>query len=128
MLGCVTIDGVRFGEWLYWPFGTTSDYSVIVNLYNSLITTVPAKPFFQPAVSFISRSLATASKSEDSSASSAQVLSSQPPVQSSILNRLTIKRSTPTGFKIKGGADKSLALYRKQVTGFKKIIYSTHSP
>jgi hypothetical protein len=44
----------------------------------SLITTAPSKPFPACCI-FISRSLAAASNSDDSSASRAQVLSSQPP-------------------------------------------------
>jgi hypothetical protein len=57
-----------------------SNYSATADLHNS-----PQHPLslFQPAV-FI-RSLATASNSGDSSASRAQILSSQPPVQ----NRLS---------------------------------------
>jgi hypothetical protein len=51
-----------------------------------LISTIHKSPqhplsLFQPAVVFISRSLATASNSGDYSASRAQVSSSQPPVQ-----------------------------------------------
>jgi hypothetical protein len=45
-----------------------------------LISTAPAKPFLACRV-FTSRSLATASNSGDSSASRAEVLSSQTPVQ-----------------------------------------------
>jgi hypothetical protein len=55
-----------------------------------LIATIHKSPqhpisHFQPAV-FTSRSLATAYNSRDSFASSAQVLSSQPPVQNSLSN------------------------------------------
>jgi hypothetical protein len=57
--------------------------SVISTLYKLLQHPLS---LFQPAV-FISRSLAKASNSGDSSASRAQVLSSQPPVQTSALNR-----------------------------------------
>jgi hypothetical protein len=82
----VTIDAVWFGEGIYWPLitllGTTRNYSAPANLYNSQITTSPAKPF--PACCVLtSRSLSTTSNSGDSSASYAQVLSSQPPVQNS---------------------------------------------
>jgi hypothetical protein len=54
--------------------------SATANLYNSQITTVPAKPF---QLVFTRRSPATASNSAVSSASRAKVLSSQPPVQNS---------------------------------------------
>jgi hypothetical protein len=74
---------VWIGEWIYWPlihtiryytpFGTTSNYSAIANLYKSQITTEPAKPFPARCV-FISRSLATASNNGDSSATRAQLL------------------------------------------------------
>jgi hypothetical protein len=51
----------------------TSNYSATANLHNSQIITAPAKPF--PACcAFTSHSLATASKSGNSSASRAQVL------------------------------------------------------
>jgi hypothetical protein len=53
---------------------STSNYSATANLHNSQITTPPAKHFQ-------SRSLATASNSGDSSASRAQVPSSQTPIQ-----------------------------------------------
>jgi hypothetical protein len=55
------------------------NYSATGNLYNSQITTTLVKPF--PACCVFSRFLATASNSGDSSASRAQVLSSQTPVQ-----------------------------------------------
>jgi hypothetical protein len=62
--------------------GTTSNYGATANLHNSQITRAPAKPFSVCCV-FTVRSLATASNSRDSSASRAQVLLSQPPVQNS---------------------------------------------
>jgi hypothetical protein len=58
---------------------STSNY-VTANLQNSQITTAPAKPF-AACCAFSSRSLVTASNSGDPSASRAQVLSSQTPVQ-----------------------------------------------
>jgi hypothetical protein len=57
-----------------------SNYSATANLLNSQITTAPAKSFPACCV-FTSLSLETASNSGDSSASRAQVLSSQTPVQ-----------------------------------------------
>jgi hypothetical protein len=69
-----------FIDHLYTRLGTTSNYSATSYLHNSQITTAPAKPFPACCV-IISRSLATASNSGDSSASRAQVLSSQPPLQ-----------------------------------------------
>jgi hypothetical protein len=69
----------------YTPLGATSNYralSLIFTLYKSLhIKSSPACSVFT------SRSLATASYIGDSSASCTQVLSSQPPVQNSNLNR-----------------------------------------
>jgi hypothetical protein len=64
--------------------GTTSNYSAIANLHTSQITTASAK-YFPACCVFTSLSLATASNSGDSSASHAQVLSSQPSVRNSIL-------------------------------------------
>jgi hypothetical protein len=75
----------RFIDHLYTSFRTANNYSTTANLHNSQITTAPSKPSFQPHV-LIGRSLATASNSGDSSASRAQVLSSQPLVQSSTDN------------------------------------------
>jgi hypothetical protein len=71
-----------FIYYLYTQLGTRSNYSATANSYNSQINTVPAKPF-PPFCISISRSLATTSNSGDSSASRAQVLSSQTPVQNS---------------------------------------------
>jgi hypothetical protein len=68
---------------LYTRLRTTSNYSATTNLHNSQITKESAKPF--PACSvFTSRSLATAFKSGDSSASRAHVLSSQPSLHNSL--------------------------------------------
>jgi hypothetical protein len=66
------------------PLGTTSSYySATADLYTSQFTTAPAKPFPACCV-LISRSLATASNGGDSSPFRAQVLLSQPPVQTSL--------------------------------------------
>jgi hypothetical protein len=73
-----------FIDHLYTRLGTTGNYSAIAVLHNSQIT-VPTKHF--PACCVLtSRFLATASNSGDSSASCAQVLLSQSPVQSSCLS------------------------------------------
>jgi hypothetical protein len=72
-----------FIEKFYTPLGTTSNYSSTANRHNSQITTVPAKPFPACCV-FISRSLALASNSGDSSALRAQLPSSQILVQNSL--------------------------------------------
>jgi hypothetical protein len=69
-----------FTDHIYIELRTTSNYSAIVNLHNSQITTALAKPLPACCV-FTSRSLAMTSNSRYSSASRAQVLSSQPPVQ-----------------------------------------------
>jgi hypothetical protein len=77
----VTISWVWIGEWIYWPrLGTRSYYSATATLHKSQVTVTHAKPFLACRV-FTSRSLTTAYNSGDSSASRAQVLSSQPPVQ-----------------------------------------------
>jgi hypothetical protein len=79
----VTIDGVWIGELIYWPLTHTArNYKQLkchTNLHNSQVTTAPAKLFPACRV-FTSPSLATASKSGDSSASRAQVLFPQNPV------------------------------------------------
>jgi hypothetical protein len=59
---------------------TTSNHNATANHHNSVTNTALAK-LFPASRSFTSRSLVTASNSGDSSASRAQVLSSQPPVQ-----------------------------------------------
>jgi hypothetical protein len=64
---------------LYTRLGPTSDYNTTANLQNSQIITALAKTFTAFCI-FTSRSLATASNSRDSSASRAQVISSQPPI------------------------------------------------
>jgi hypothetical protein len=61
-----------------------TSYTNHSELHTLQIITAPAKPF--SACSVNSRSMATASNSGDYSASRAQVLSSQPPVQKSTLN------------------------------------------
>jgi hypothetical protein len=70
---CVTVDGgfaldIWFIDHLYARFGSTSNYSSIANLHNSQITTAHAMYFVACCV-FTSRSLVTASNSDDSSAS-----------------------------------------------------------
>jgi hypothetical protein len=64
------------------PLRTTRNYSATAHLHALLFTTATAKPFTACCV-LTSRSLATASNSGDSSASRAQVLLSQRPVQNS---------------------------------------------
>jgi hypothetical protein len=65
----------RFTDHLYTRLGTTSNYSATANLHGSQIATA--------CCVFNSRSLATASNIGDSSASRAQIPSSQPPLQNS---------------------------------------------
>jgi hypothetical protein len=79
-----------FIEHLHTWLRTTSNCSATANLHNSQITTAPAKPFPACYV-FTGHSLAMASNSGDSSASRAQVLSSQPSMQ----NCLTADLQTP---------------------------------
>jgi hypothetical protein len=67
---------------LYIPLRITSNYGIIANLHTLQLTTVSAKNL-PVCNSFNSRSLVTASNSGDSSASHAQVLLLQPPVQNS---------------------------------------------
>jgi hypothetical protein len=74
-----------FTDHLYTPLRTTSNYSAIANLHTLQFTTAPVKSFKACCV-FISRSVATDSNGWNSSASHAQVLSSQPPMQNSTLN------------------------------------------
>jgi hypothetical protein len=69
---CVTIEGVWIGEWIYWPL-VHSKYSSVTNLHSLKITRAPAK-LFPTFCGLTSRSLVTASNSENSSASRAQVL------------------------------------------------------
>jgi hypothetical protein len=59
---------IGFIDHLYTRLGTTSNYSAADNLHNSQTTTAHAKPFPACCV-FTSRSLATASNSGNSSAS-----------------------------------------------------------
>jgi hypothetical protein len=72
-----------FIDHLCTPLGTTSHYSAIADLHTLQVTTAPAKSFPARYV-LTSRSLATVSNSGGSSASRAQVLLSQPPVQNSL--------------------------------------------
>jgi hypothetical protein len=69
---------------VYTQLGTTSNCSTTANLHTLQTTTAVGKPLPTWSV-FPSLSLATASNSGDPSASRAQVLSSQPPVQTSTL-------------------------------------------
>jgi hypothetical protein len=64
---------IGFTDHLYTRLVSTSNYSAITNHHNSQITKGHSKPF--QACCVISRSLATASNSADSSALRAQVLS-----------------------------------------------------
>jgi hypothetical protein len=68
----------EFIDHLYTRLRTTSNYSANASLHNSLITTAPAKHFLACVV-ITSRSLATASNSEDFSASLAQAFSTKTP-------------------------------------------------
>jgi hypothetical protein len=77
----ITHRGVTIDH-LYTWLRTTSNYRATANFHSSQITTAPAKPFPAFCV-FTSRPLLTASNTGDSSASSAQVLSSQPTIQNS---------------------------------------------
>jgi hypothetical protein len=83
----LTIDGFGlvngFIDHLYTPIENTNNYSAIA------ISTINKSPqhslsLFPACLVFISNSLAKASNSEESSASGAQVLSSQTPVQNSL--------------------------------------------
>jgi hypothetical protein len=87
-MGCVTIDGVWICERIYWPLIHTTqnyNYSAVADLHTLHITTALAKPFssllclHQPFSS-------DGFNSGDFSASRAQVLSSQHPVQNLPLN------------------------------------------
>jgi hypothetical protein len=94
----MTIDGVL--DWIlhlltiYTQLVNVSNYSTIVNIHNSQITTAPAK-LFQACCVFTSRSLAAAFISGDSSASRSQVLSSQTPVQKRV-NSLSLAYNIST--------------------------------
>jgi hypothetical protein len=68
-----------FIDHLYTQLGTKSNYSSTANLHDSQITTASVTSFPAYCV-FIRRFLVTASNSGRSSASSAQILSSEPPV------------------------------------------------
>jgi hypothetical protein len=71
-----------FIYYLHTRLGTTSTYNAIADLHTLQITATPAKPFPDSCI-FTSHSLATASINGDSSASRAEVPSSQPPLQNS---------------------------------------------
>jgi hypothetical protein len=100
---CVSIDGVWIGKWIYWHLytwlETTSNYSATANLHNSQITTAPDKPF--PACYLHQPLPGKGSKSGDSSASCAEVLSSQTPVQNWLVrtNCLQYNSSARTTWK-----------------------------
>jgi hypothetical protein len=83
-MGLWLLDGVWIG-WLdlLTLLVSTSNYITTADLHTSQFTTAPAKTFPVCCV-LTSHSLATVSKSGDSSASHAQVLLSQPPVQNSV--------------------------------------------
>jgi hypothetical protein len=67
--------------------GTAINYNAIADLHTLQFTTAPAKSF--PAFCFFkSRSLATATNGGDPSASRAQVLLSQPPMQNSLKSQI----------------------------------------
>jgi hypothetical protein len=85
----VTTDGLWVGYWIHWH---NSELHVITA--PSLITLYKSPPYplslLPGSCVSISRSMATASNSGDSSASRAQVLSSQTPLQNATLNCLTL--------------------------------------
>jgi hypothetical protein len=91
----MTIDGVWIGELdLLTTYTQHSELQILTEL--SFISTLHKSlqhplSLFPACCAFISRSLATDYNSGDSSASRAQVLSSQPPVQNSTLNRQLTK-------------------------------------
>jgi hypothetical protein len=90
ILSRIMCDYRRGIDWildLLTQLGTTSNYSAIDNLHNLQITTAPIS-LFPARFVFISRSLATASNSEDSSDSPPRVMSSQPPVQNFLSTQL----------------------------------------
>jgi hypothetical protein len=83
-----------FIDHLYTSLGTTSTYNTIADFHASQITTTPTNPFPTCYV-FTSHSLAMASNSGDSSASHAQVLLTQPPMQNSCqLSCVTVAAGT----------------------------------
>jgi hypothetical protein len=79
--------------------GITSNYSATANPHIAQITTAPAKTFPDCRV-FTSSSLATASKSGDSSASSAHIFPSATPVQNCLPAIPQLTASPPIFFLI----------------------------
>jgi hypothetical protein len=74
--GCVTIDGVWIGEWIFW--------SLIYTTWNDTLQITDMQRLVSSAITVsTSRFLATASTEGDCSASRTQVLLSQPPVKNS---------------------------------------------
>jgi hypothetical protein len=73
---------IGFIDHLHTPLGNKGNYSAIANEHTLQVITAPVRSFPVYCV-FNSRFLATASNSRDSSASHAQVLFPQPPVQNS---------------------------------------------
>jgi hypothetical protein len=73
-----------YNDHLHIPLETTSNYSAIGNLHTYKSPQQPLRRFAACSF-FISRSLVTALNKGDSSASRAQILSSQPHVQNSTL-------------------------------------------
>jgi hypothetical protein len=97
----VTVERVWIGDSIYWALNT-HDSELEAITAPSQISTIHNSPQRPLSLSptccdFINLSLATASNSRDSSASRAQVLSSQPPVK----NCLTTEFSTERIVKVK---------------------------
>jgi hypothetical protein len=83
---CVTIDEVGIGEWVYWPLNTHRSELQVTTVLSLISSRCKSQAHAKssPACSVsISCSHTAASNSGDSSASPAQVLSSQPRVQNS---------------------------------------------
>jgi hypothetical protein len=104
-----------FLDHLYTRLVSTSNYSATANLHNLQITTAAVKPF-PPCCVFNSRSLATASNSEDFSASRAQILSPQPPVQ----NSLTTESES---YVTTDGQSASLSWYKAPIRGLRPDFF-----
>jgi hypothetical protein len=94
-----TLD-IKFIDHFNTPLVTTLNYNATANIHDSQITTAPDNTFPACCI-FISRSLATASNSEGSSASRAQVLSLQTPVNNRLgrSNFLPYNSSALTTYK-----------------------------